>query len=174
MGKLFSIDDEIKSIIQDGLDDLITELGKNCRLVYPSTKWESCDNCIYDPIGQKSSNRWRSGGPISFPNGTACPQCNGQGRRSVVVTEDITLLCELNPLKFVVPIRGVDIRVPNAFLQTKGFLTEANKIKKCDHLLLDIDNETLGNRRYKLKSDPCDISNIIQGRYFVCTWERSG
>lgn len=174
MGLLFTVDNEIKSIIQDGLDDFITELGKTCRLVYPSTKWESCDNCVYDPIGQKSSNRWRTGGPISFPNGTACPQCNGQGRRSVVFYDDIKFLCELNPKNFVVPIPSLNIRVPNSLLQTKGFITDVAKVQKCDHLLFDIDNEYLGSRVYKLNSEPGDKSNIIQSRYFVCTWERKG
>jgi len=174
MGKLFSIDDEVRSIIQDGLDDLITELGKMCRLVYPSTRWESCDNCVYDPIGQKSSNRWRTGGSIPFPNGTACPQCNGKGRRSVVFYEDIKFLCELNPRNFIVPISGLNIRVPHGLLQTKGFLTDSKKVEKCEQLLYDIENTELGGRAYKLVSEPGDKSNIIQGRYFICVWERKG
>ena len=63
MGKIFTLSDDIKSVVTDALDDLITELGKDCRLVYPP-RFVPCGNCIYDPIAGKSSNHWKSGGPI--------------------------------------------------------------------------------------------------------------
>lgn len=174
MGKLFDIDAEVKSIIQDGLDDLITNLGKTCRLVYPATRWEDCSNCIYDPVGHKSSNRWKSGGPIPFPNGTTCPNCNGSYKRPIETTEDILFLCEWEPKKFATPFRGMDIRVPFGMLQTKGFIENWPKVEKCDYMIFDTNLATLGKRIYKLSGEPGDRSNIIQGRYFTCLWERHG
>jgi len=176
MGQLFSIDDEVKAIIQDGLDDLITELGKTCTLVYPPSRYESCPNCLYDPMSEKSSNRYRAGGPIEFADGSICPYCNGRGRIATETTEDVELLCELNPKKFTVPVPGLLLgnRQPDALLQTKGFIKDWPKVEKCDYLLYQKTLAGLGPRRYKLAGEPNDVSNIIQDRYFVCLWERVG
>lgn len=174
MGKLFSIDDEVKSIITDGLDDLITELGKTCTLVYPASRWLSCDNCVYDPIGHKSANRWTTGGPLPFPNGGTCPQCGGKGMCPVITTENVKFLCEWNPSHFIFPVKNLDIRVPFGILQTKGFLTDMGKVEKCDHLQFEVGVANVGGRSFKLHGEPGDKSNIIQGRYFSCLWLRSG
>lgn len=173
MGTLFTLDDSTKSIVRDALDDLITEFGKVCRLVYPG-KMTACGNCTYDNIGKKSSNHWRSGGPIPFAHGTTCPLCAGVGRHYSEVTEDITLLCEWDQKKFVSPIPGLDIRSPYSLLQTKGFLSDIPKVMRADHLILQVPIEGLVRKRFRRLGEPGDASNIVQGRYFVCLWEQSG
>jgi hypothetical protein len=37
-----------------------------CTLEYGITKYDDCDNCVYDPIGRKSSNVGRWSCPISI------------------------------------------------------------------------------------------------------------
>jgi hypothetical protein len=38
-----------------------------CTLEYGVTKYDDCNNCVYDPIGRKSSNVYEAGGPVPFP-----------------------------------------------------------------------------------------------------------
>jgi hypothetical protein len=172
MGKIFTLDADVKSIIQDAIDDLIGELGKDCRLVYPP-KMTYCVNCASDPIGHKPSNRWKTGGPVHFPMGSLCPMCNGEGRRAEEVTEVIKLLCEWDPKKFVFPVPSLDVRTPFSVVQVKGFLTDLPKVLRCDHMVLQIPIEGIIRKTYKLSGEPGDYSNIVQGRYFVAVWTRS-
>lgn len=172
MANLFDLDPETLANIQDGLDSLVNVLGKKCRLVYPP-KWTTCNNCILDPQNQRSSNHYRHGGPIKFPDGAACPQCNGDGKVATQVSEDVKFLCEWNPSKFFYPIPNLDIRVPFGVIQTKGFIKDWPKVERCDYLVFQVALAGLGERRYKLLGEPGDRSNIVQERYFVATWQRS-
>lgn len=171
MGRLFEIDADTRSVIQDGLDDMIDQLGKPCILVYPP-KYIICGNCIYDQGTERSSNHYRHGGSIPFPDGGICPNCNGKGRRAEEVRETVTLLCEWEPKKFIYPISNLNIRVPFSILQTKGYVRDQPKVEKCDRLLFQTAQLNFGEKPYKLYSEPGDRSNIIQGRYFVCLWKR--
>lgn len=171
MGKIFTLDAATKSIITDALDDLITELGKNCRLVYPP-QMVSCINCVKDPIGNKSANRWKTGGPIPFSNGMTCPMCGGEGFKAIEHTEDVLMLCAWEPKHFYYPLSNLNIRIPYSIVQTKFFLTELPKVEQCDHLVFQTNIEGVALRKFKLYGEPGDRANIIQDRYAVATWER--
>lgn len=170
MGKLFSIDAGTKSTIQDALDDLITEFGRECRLVYPAV-WAACPNCMYDAIGQKSTNRWRTGGPMPFANGTTCPICTGTGKKASEETDTVTLKLEWEPSKFWYPVPGADIRVPGSICQTKGYVSDLPKVLRCDHVILDVNLQPVISTTFRMIKTPISPGNIIQDRYFVCTWE---
>ena len=72
---------KILTTFKDNIDAVIDTFGKTCRVYYPP-KQISCVNCILDPIGNKSANRYLHGGPIPFRNGALCPVCNGVGYRA--------------------------------------------------------------------------------------------
>ena len=171
MGTVFTLDAGTKAVIQDALDDLITELGKSCKIVYPA-RWVSCQNCQIDIIGNKSSNHWKTGGPLPFANGTICPLCTGVGKRAEDTYDTVTLLCNWEPKKFWQPVPNLNIGKGNGFLQTKGFISDMPKILKADHLIFQVPMEPYLSNKYKRISEPGDKSNIIQNRYFICTWEQ--
>jgi hypothetical protein len=174
MGKLFTLDEGTKQVVQDALDDLITEFGKRCRVVYPP-RWAACANCVSDPVGKKSANRWRTGGPLPFPSGSVCPLCNGAGgHHAEELSEEVLLLCAWEPKNFWYPAPGLDVRVPGGALQTKGFLSDMPKITRCDHLVFQLPVEPYAHYRYRLVGEPGDRSNIIQNRYFIANWQRAG
>lgn len=130
------------------------------------------NNCIADPIGNKSSNRWKTGGPIPFANGSICPLCSGDGKRAEDTYDTIKLLCNWEPKKFWNPVPSLNLRKGKGILQTKGFISDMPKILKADHLIFQTSMEPYLDNKYKLISEPGDRSNIIQNRYFVCTWEQ--
>lgn len=173
MGKVFTLTPSIKAVIQDALDDLITELGKNCVLYYTG-KATPCTNCCWDPIGQSGGLIWKDGGPEPFPNGTICPMCNGKSMRYVETSESVKMLCAWEPKNFWNPIPNLDIRVPFSYVQTKGYFTDLPKINKANWMLFESAVEGLQRMKYTLLKSPGDQSNIIQGRYFIATWQQVG
>lgn len=173
MPEIFDLDDDTRDVIRAALDDIIEVLGKDCLLVYPA-RMNACANCVPSPMGGQSSNRWRTGGPIPFANGSVCPWCNGTGRRAEELTETIHLGCEWNPREFTRLFPNIDIRKPNSTLRTKGYLRDAPKMARCDHLRLQSPVEGLVVRKMQLASAPGDESSIIQGRYCVAYWHQIG
>lgn len=171
MGTIFTLTPAIKKVIQNALDDLITELGKPCRLYYPG-KVVPCPNCVFDSTNQRGGLTFKNGGSVPFPNGTICPVCNGKDLKISQTSEVINMLCAWEPKNFWHPIPSLDIRVPFSLVQTKGYLIDLPKLVKCDYMIFDVDIEGYVSQKFKLVSMPGDRSNIIQGRYFVCTWEQ--
>ena len=69
------INSDFKQLFTDALSALFYDdaLTLPCTIYYGTTKYEDCSNCVYDPIGQKSSNKFQDGGPVPFPFGNICP-----------------------------------------------------------------------------------------------------
>lgn len=172
MGKLFTLDSATKSTIQDALDDIIAEFGKDCRLVYEG-KWAACVNCLIDATSGKSTNRWRTGGPVPFQIGV-CPQCKGTGRRAEEVSESVRFKVEWEPKNFEYPVEGLDLRVPHSVCQIKGYLSDLPKVNRCDHIIIQTPIEGIIQARFKLYGEPISPGNIIQGRYFVAALKQLG
>lgn len=132
-----------------------------------------CINCVYDPIGRKSSNIWISGGPAPFPSGQICSLCSGVGTRAEQVTKTITLLCHYDPKKFVTKL-PTNVEVGAGAVETKGYLTDLQSVLQSREMIIQPDLSPHIKWRYKLASEPTNPSNIIQSRYFFCIWNRSG
>lgn len=164
--------DDIAENAVEYFDAVIDELGKDCRLVFHAGS-EQCNNCLPDPIGKKSSNRYLHGGPAPFVNGQTCPLCGGEGTRAVVITESIRLKCEWDSKKFVPLPAPLDIRISNSVVETKGYMRDLPKVLRADHLLFQTDMDDVRKYKYRLMREPGDKHNVLQNRYFVAYWERT-
>lgn len=172
MGTIFTLTQDIRNITQAALDDLLNELGKTCTLIYPPIM-ENCVNCVFDSIGNKSANRWMNGGPFPFPEGGICPSCGGSGLRAEEYSEDILMSVISQPSKFWVK-PPANVQIPAGTIQTKGFLTDLEKVQRARKMILQPEISHLVKYTYVLRGEPVDISNIVPGRYFYCMWERVG
>ena len=115
-----------------------------------------------------------TGGPVPFPVGTACPMCNGAGRRAEEVTETVVFLIAWQPKDFFMPFPS-QVQVPDGLIQVKGFVSpDLPKILRADTVVVDVTNENYLRQRYRKKGEPGIPGNIIQGRYFVANLERAG
>lgn len=172
MGKLFTLSDDVKSIAQDAIDDLIDQLGKDCLLVYPHLP-SPCANCVFDPIGNKSSNHWNAGGPIPFPNGSVCPLCDGNGLHFEEINKPIKLLISNSPSQFFVKMPA-NIIVPAGSIQTKGYIKDLPDVLQSRKLIMQVSLEPMIRYTYDLDGEPIDQGNIVQNRYWVALWNRVG
>jgi hypothetical protein len=173
VGKIFTLSADVKAIAQQAIDDLHNELGKDCRLVYPS-RMVPCANCVFDPIGKKSSNFYLNGGPAPFQNGTLCPMCDGNGLIAQEVTEVVRMLVAWSPRHWFIQKMPTNVQSPAGLIQTKGFYADVPKILQARQMILETPLEPSVRYRFFLESEPIDASNIIQGRYFVALWRRQG
>ena len=169
MERVFKLTQDIRDIATQAFDDCITEFSKTCTLVYPP-KLVDCPNCIYDPIGKKSSNHYQAGGPVQFSFGL-CPVCGGQGKREESVSEQIQLNLYWTPKQWKELAQRVV--VPENVFLIKGFMSDYPKVQKCQYLL--IQNNLANNIEFKAVKygEPIDIYNIVQARYFCQFWQRA-
>ena len=107
MAKIFTITDDIRQIAADAIDDLIDQLGKTCRLVYPPT-FSSC-SCS-DTIGKKGPHVWGHGGYGPRGGNTGCSLCGGSGQIATEETEEVTLLCNWDIRTFE-KLKNTDIEI---------------------------------------------------------------
>jgi hypothetical protein len=172
MAKIFSLTDDIKQIAEFAIDDLIDQLGKTCKLVYAASP-SPCPNCIFDPIGNKSSNTWISGGPIPFENGSTCPHCDGTGLHFTTVTKDIKVLVANSPKDFFQKMPA-NIQIPAGTIQTKGYMKDLPDVLQTRKMIFQLDVQGLVKYTYELSGEPIDQGNIVQGKYWVANWVRVG
>lgn len=166
MGKIFTLSDDIRQIASDSIDDLIDQLGKPCRLVYPPLG-APCTGCGGAPAGH-----WVTGGGATVGQGAACPLCGGAGLVYTEASETVTLLVASAPAQFFRKAApGVD--VPAGTIQTKGYVRDLPKILRAREMVL-APGALPHTLRYVLDGEPVDVSNIVQGRYAVCQWRRAG
>lgn len=172
MGKVFTLSPNIVTLATDTFTDLLNQLGKPCRLIYPP-KQVSCPNCVFDAVGNKSANVWLDGGPQPFPNGQECPMCNGVFYAAQEVTRPITLLIAWAPAQWFVRAPN-GFQIPDGMIQTKGFIADLPFVLQARQMVIETPIEGMNRYRFFLDGEPVDVSNITPGRFFVSRWRRGG
>lgn len=175
MAKIFEITSQIRQIASDAIDDLIDQLGKDVKLVYPPIA--SPCTCATDLVGKKGASIWQTGGPApaSWSGTTGCPLCGGSGKQYTPSSNTIKLLCNID-IKTFENIGGIDVRLRQSgtIVQTKGYLSDLPKLDKCEYAIFQTTIQGIQEYRYKLISDPTDVNNIVPNRYFMALWKRIG
>jgi hypothetical protein len=75
------INNDFKTLYKNLIDELIrpNSLSLLCKLIYEGSVFDECINCYIDPITNKSSNNYKTNGPMFFIDGQICPYCRGLG-----------------------------------------------------------------------------------------------
>jgi hypothetical protein len=168
---LFEIPDDLLENAEDGFNQMLETFGRTCRLIYPA-RFVECTNCIYDPIGKKSSNRWRNGGPMPFHSGV-CPLCNAQGRRATENYDDITMTVNWVPGRYLRPTENIRVDI-GSVIETRGYIADLNKVKSCQDMIVIGEVEPYGKYRFKLDGEPISTFQFVKGKYFNAKWIRIG
>ena len=167
------IDDSFKSVFNNAISAILEQdaLTIGCTLEYGITRYENCANCLYDPIGQKSANRFQDGGPIPFPFGGICPMCNGNGKKPVTASEDVNLAVIFEPRQFLemeTPVNTAD-----GYIQTLAKKDLTPKLKRAKEIIVATDVSGFFTHRYQRVSEPLPIG-LGNNEFIICTWRRLG
>ena len=165
------IDSNFKSIFNDAISSMLdsTACTVPCTLKYGVTKYDSCDNCIYDPIGKKSSNRYLNGGPVPFPFGGICPMCNGAGRRPVESSENVHVMVIFSPKEFM--DIGVPVNSPDGLIQTMGKKEMTPKFQRANQIVVSTDISGFFSHTYQRVSEPTPVG-LGNNEFVLCMWKR--
>ena len=159
-------DNAIKALLESGT----TGTAVKCRLNFGTSKFTLCENCIYDPIGKKSSNRYITGGPVPFANGQICPLCNGAGRIAQDNSEEIDLAVIWDHKSWI--DLGVNINAPEGYAQTISEISSLPKIKKAKDVIFSIDIEKHAIHRFVRYGEPTPMG-IGRDSFVVTMWQRA-
>lgn len=153
---------EIDSILAP--DGLTTK----CLLNYGTSKKNICINCIFDNNLKKSSNKYKSNGPVPFTDGMICPYCNGIGFYGESTSEEIYLAILWDNKKWVKP--PINIVDPDNYIQTICGIDYLYKIKQAKDLTVIL-SDILSNPIYELAQDPTP-AGLGDNKYLFCTWKK--
>jgi len=167
------VDSSFKTVFNNAISSLLDDsaLTISCTLTYGVTRYESCVNCVYDPIGRKSSNRYQNGGPIPFPFQGICPVCNSAGKRPVESTENVNLAVIFEPRDFI--DLGVHANTPDGYIQTLAKKTMTPKLQRAKEIIVATDISGYFSHRYQRASEPTPIG-LGNNEFVVCSWKRVG
>ena len=170
-----SIIDEHEWVSDEFIDG---PFGKDCLLEFPNVDSE-CPNCYFDPETKRSTNVYKTGGPISFQNHTTCPHCGGTGREIIdVPTETIRLRVYWRP-STLMDLAGSDVpsnpllNSPEAVCRVIGYMTDLPKFERAHSILVQSDLEA--TRRWRCVRDGEARPHGFRGnRYFQQVLKRAG
>lgn len=161
---MVSLPDEIFQEYESIVDDFINDnFGVDCKLIYPARRI-LCSNCVFDPIGQKSSNRYKHGGPAPFNFGN-CPMCGGAGLKEEEAEDTIKLRVYYSPKDW---IKIADnISSDDADVQVIGFMSDMPKFNRANEIIVNSPQKNYETWKC-VKSSKALPHGFKQRRYFIC------
>jgi len=146
--------------------------GKDCLLEFHPIDSE-CPNCYFDPETRRSSNIYKTGGPISFANHTTCPHCGGRGREVIAPeTEEIRLRVYWKSNKWV---QGGNppIGMAEAECRIIGYMCDLPKLERARSILVQSKQDA--TKHWRCERDGEARPHGFRGdRYFQQSLKRSG
>jgi hypothetical protein len=162
---------DMKTLWVQAIEALLEEDGccaVSCSLVFSSTKFEQCANCIYNSIGNMSANRYRAGGPQSFPAGTICPLCQGSGKKqSEAVISDVQMAIFWSEKDWK-EFGFNDGRLKDADVVSLSTMSTYADITRCTEAILDT-SQTITQNRVQLKGSPI-FCGLGESQFVLSAW----
>jgi len=148
---------KLKDIYQNKIDELIDNLGKDCKFIYDSTITNVNDRFIDSsrPRGVMRPDHQRT------ESSSAPLKSNNSEIIRCLVEWDPKVSQELN-------IRADE---PRSIIKLKTYLTNANKILRCDHMIPNIDSSNHVEVKYRLLKQ-INPRGLKEDRYIVSYWKQ--
>jgi len=166
----FNIPSEVFDVHEWVSDEFIDgEIGSTCTLAFPA-KREACSNCKFDPDTNRSSNIYKSGGPIAFSDHQICPRCQGEGFLEERATGSIRLRIYWDPGSW----RAIGMKVadPDGVCVVIGYMSDLPTFERADTVLLN--DKLQGIRNYVCARDgEAQPWGFRRNRYFVQAMRRT-
>jgi hypothetical protein len=163
-----SIPEDIFTKYKQFADDFIDEnFGVNCTLIYPPRRI-MCSNCIFDSVGQKSSNRYKHGGPAPFSFGY-CAICGGEGYKEEERTDTIKMRVYFSVSEDTKVVDGVT--TPNVDAQVIGFIYDLPKFNRANEIICNSDLENYSTWKFTRIREAVP-HGLRKDRYFMAYLKR--
>lgn len=165
------ITNDLKNLYKSFIDELLrsNSLSLPCKLIYEGSSFNECINCNLDPISHKSSNTYKSGGPISFADGQICPYCRGLGGQ-YVQAYDIKNLLVIFDYKYWVNFNS-KVHSPDGLVQTISKLEDYSIIKDCNKIIIDTNIQDYTQSYFQRNSEP-QPAGFGESSYFFTYWKK--
>jgi hypothetical protein len=95
--------------------------------------------------------------------------CNGQGKKPVVSTENISVIIVYNPKEFM--NYNTSVNNPEGLIQTMGRLAYMTKFQRAKTLKASTDINGVFTRTYERIDEPTPCG-FGDSTFCVCTWKR--
>jgi len=160
----------LKQIYNQQMEIILCKNGLTipCSLLYDSTRPTACPNCIYDSISKKSSNNYKTDGPIPFTNGQTCPYCLGKGITTSSIAQTETHFVVLTDSKNFIDIANA----ANTDAQTICSIEYLDQIRKASKAIFNTNIPELTNNIFIRSNEPTPIG-LGDNRYIFTNWKRS-
>ena len=164
------IGDDFVQLHIDMMTEIISACSVECTAIYGVTLYDDCPNCVFDPIGNKSANRYQTGGPAPFTVGQ-CPLCAGAGKIANEQTETICL-APIYDYKSWIPGITSNVQSPYGFVQTLSMFDDTyDTIRQVKEIILDTSLDSHVKARFEKHGEPypCGLGHT---KVVVAMWKR--
>jgi len=164
------ITDSFKNLHVNMIKEVIRGCSVDCTVYFGITKYDDCANCIYDPIGNKSANRYQTGGPAPFAMGQ-CPMCGGAGKIGNEQTETIKL-APIYDYKSWIPGISSNVQSPEGFVQSVSVLEDTfSTLRRAKEIIFDSSIDTIVRPRFEIYSEP-EPCGMGSSTFCLTMWKR--
>lgn len=161
----------LKAIYNKHMDMLLASTGLSTEVtfVFGVSKKLLCPNCIFDPNLKKSSNKYKTGGPVSFTLGKICPYCNGIGYYGETNTETGYLAIIWDYKKWINP--PMNIAEPDGMIQTICDKTYLPSIRQCQEINVNYPGASNKKHKFQLYGEPTP-AGLGDNNYIITFWKK--
>lgn len=163
------ITDDFKELHYQAVSEVISACARPCTLRYGVTLYTDCENCIYDPMTGRSSNRYQTDGPIPFNTGV-CPYCNGVGKLPDEKTETLNICLIWEQKEFIPDFRRI-VNSPDGYLMTISEIGTLDEIKEAKEIIADTSIQSYITNTYIRRSEPM-VCGFGRSDFVFCLWQR--
>jgi hypothetical protein len=159
----------LQKIYNSQIDKILSchGLTTKCEINYGITNSLLCPNCIYDAGLKKSSNKYKTNGPIPFPPGQLCPYCHGVGKSGKEDKEIIYMAVLADNKNWI--NKPMNVAIHDNMIQTICNRSHYFKLKKCKDLTI-IYHPNGDNPKYSLYNDPTP-AGLGDNNYIIAIWK---
>lgn len=156
---------DLKNIFNDAIESVVGTGGLSmpCTFQYSSTSRSYCENCIFDPISNRSSGTYNGTGPAYFDSNGICPVCGGAGFITDPSSEVINLAVIFDS-KYWMNWNSKTVQIPENSVQTLCKSDLLSKIKNTQHI-------TISGSKYILSGDP-ELNGFGDTNFVICLWRK--
>lgn len=170
---LFQItsDTEITGLVRDGIDTMIEELGRPCKIYIEGIK-QQCPNCNFDQIQGRSSGIYNGTGPKPFSS-PPCPVCKGTGYDPTTNYQTVikTFSIKRNLKQQELVAAGIT-DIPQDVIRIKGYVSDVPPLLQMKYMIIDYLNTDFIEEKCVKLSNPSPTGSIVPGRYFIMYLKR--